>query len=135
MKSRFVRLLAKANLPDSMFLSYFRCRPNNPGQSSDESSNESHSKTCRNIQSLGWKPIILRRPLLLIIVALTLSFVTILEYLSQKSHNDGGIAFAKVQFSATTTFGYAYLPTILAVLYSTIWSYVDIDAKRLEPWF
>lgn len=35
----------------------------------------------------------------------------------------------------STTFAYLYLPTTVAVLYSMLWSWVDLDAKRLEPYF
>lgn len=30
---------------------------------------------------------------------------------------------------------YLYVPTIVAVLYSLIWSWIDLDAKRMQPWF
>lgn len=83
----------------------------------------------------SWKPLTLRWPLLTILVALTLSFIAVLEFLSQKSGNDGGIAFSDSTFSASTSFGYLYLPTIIAVLYSILWSWIDLDVKRLEPWF
>ncbi|KAL9006623.1 MAG: hypothetical protein Q9188_000660 [Gyalolechia gomerana] len=133
MKSRLAGLLAKTNLPELVLLS--RYRPMYPDRSSDEHFDEPHSKTCQDIQIPAWKPATLRRPLLLSIVALTISFIAILEYLSQKSHVDGGIAFARLQFSSAITFGYVYLPTVLAVIYSTVWSWIDLDAKRLEPWF
>lgn len=32
-------------------------------------------------------------------------------------------------------FSYLYVPTIIAVLYSLIWSWIDLDAKRMQPWF
>lgn len=30
---------------------------------------------------------------------------------------------------------YQYVPNILAVLYSLVWSWIDFDAKRMQPWF
>ncbi|KAL8801402.1 MAG: hypothetical protein Q9182_004466 [Xanthomendoza sp. 2 TL-2023] len=33
------------------------------------------------------------------------------------------------------SFGYLYLPTIIAILYSILWSWIDLDTKRLEPFF
>jgi hypothetical protein len=30
---------------------------------------------------------------------------------------------------------YLYVPNIVAVLYSLIWSWVDLDVKRMQPWF
>ncbi|KAL8949296.1 MAG: hypothetical protein Q9222_004582 [Ikaeria aurantiellina] len=68
-------------------------------------------------------------------MVVTASFIAILEYLSQRSRRDGGIAFAKDQFSSWIRFAYLYLPTVAAVLYSILWSWVDLDVKRLEPYF
>lgn len=30
---------------------------------------------------------------------------------------------------------YLYGPTIVAVLYSLMWNWVDLDVKRMQPWF
>lgn len=87
------------------------------------------------VKNQSWKPATLRPPLLVSVVALTLSFIAILESLSEKSRIDGGIAFTESRFSSSLSFGYLYLPTILAVLYSILWSWIDLDTKRLEPWF
>ena len=64
-----------------------------------------------------------------------MSLIIVLEILSGKSQRDGGIAFAKGSFSSATTFGYLYLPTVVTVSYSMFWSWVDLDVKRLEPYF
>lgn len=69
--------------------------------------------------------------------AFSLTLIVILELLSYKCRRDGGISFADCNgsFAGITSFAYLYLPTILAVFYSMIWSWVDLDAKRLEPYF
>ena len=67
-------------------------------------------------------------------VAITLCLIVLLEYLSRISRHNGGIAFAEEDSSAMTTFAYLYLPTIVAVIYSLVFSWVDLDAKRLEPY-
>ena len=33
------------------------------------------------------------------------------------------------------TFAYLYLPTIVSVLYGMAWAWIDLDMKRLEPYF
>ncbi|KAH6694947.1 hypothetical protein BKA61DRAFT_531721 [Leptodontidium sp. MPI-SDFR-AT-0119] len=73
-------------------------------------------------------------------ILISLVIIVVLELLSTislKPENGGGLAFAADtdSLSGGTTFGYLYLPTILAVCYSMIWSWVDLDVKRLEPWF
>lgn len=30
---------------------------------------------------------------------------------------------------------YLYVPQILAVVYSLTWNWVDLDVKRMQPWF
>ncbi len=82
-----------------------------------------------------WKPLSLRAPLLLSVAALTAGLIVVLEYLSRVSRRDGGLAFTDGSFSTFITFSYLYLPTLIVVVYSMIWSWVDLDAKRLEPYF
>ncbi len=100
-----------------------------------ESSEEVQQYTKDKIMASSWKPATLRLPFLLGIAALTLAFTALLEYLSRRSRMDGGIAFTEGQFSPAESFAYLYLPTLIAVLYSTLWSWVDLDTKRLEPYF
>jgi len=64
-----------------------------------------------------------------------MALIAVLEFLSRRSQRDGGIAFAAGNFSPTTSFGYLYFPTLVAVSYSMFWAWVDLDAKRLEPYF
>ena len=59
----------------------------------------------------------------------------VLEYLSTTSQDKKGVIFTKDEFPAWTTFAFMYLPTIIAVMYSISWSWIDLDAKRLEPYF
>lgn len=63
----------------------------------------------------------------------------VLSYISvgKNNANGGGLAFAATvdDISAAASFSYLYLPTVIAVFYSMIWSWVDLDSKRLEPWF
>ena len=69
--------------------------------------------------------------------AITVILIATLEYLSQKSARAGGIVLANIHggFSALQSFSLLYLPTILSVCFSIAWSWIDLDAKRLEPFF
>ncbi|CZS94144.1 uncharacterized protein RAG0_04191 [Rhynchosporium agropyri] len=94
----------------------------------------------RQNASNGWKPVTLRAPILGAFIFISLAIITGLEVLyviSLRPENGGGLAFAADtdSLSTATSFGYLYLPTIIAVCYSIIWSWVDLDVKRLEPWF
>lgn len=84
-----------------------------------------------------WKPSSLNPFVLASVTALTLFLVVLLAILQAKSNQDGGILFSENidSFSAGTTFLYLYLPTIIAVIYTTVWNWVDLDVKRLEPWY
>lgn len=79
----------------------------------------------------------LRAPALGSFVAATAFLIAVLEVLSNKSRQDGGVILAGSvdDISAGQLFMYQYLPTIIAVLYSMLWSWIDLDAKRLEPYF
>ena len=50
--------------------------------------------------------------------------------------NDGIVFAASLDaFSKAATFSSTYLPTIVAIILSVMWSWVDLDTKRLEPYF
>lgn len=85
----------------------------------------------------SWKPMTLRAPILGSVVAASISLIVLLEMLSSRSRQDGGVILAgsRNDVSAAQFFAYQYLPTIIAVTYSMLWSWVDLDAKRLEPYF
>jgi Protein of unknown function (DUF3433) len=90
----------------------------------------------------NWKSVTLRYPVLVPFIAVSLALVTFLETLYHYSSrngnaNGGGLAFAASidELSGLVTFSYLYFPTVLAVMYSMVWNYIDLDAKRLEPWF
>lgn len=86
---------------------------------------------------ITWKPTTLKTPFLASIAVCLLISIGVFEYLSQISLRDGGVVFAASQddFTSATVFLTAYFPTIVAITLSIIWSWVDLDAKRLEPFF
>lgn len=85
----------------------------------------------------GWKPLSLSAPILLAVIALTLLLAAAVETLAQRSQTQGGLALSPSldDIPAFAKFSYLYVPTIIAVLYSMIWSWIDLDVKRMQPWF
>lgn len=86
-------------------------------------------------QRPGWKPHTLRPPLLSAVTICLLCLIALLEYLSRVSQSQGALVTGCKGFSTGTTFMYLYMPTIFAVFLSLLWSWIDLDAKRLEPFF
>ncbi|THV73100.1 hypothetical protein D6D28_03505 [Aureobasidium pullulans] len=85
----------------------------------------------------NWKPISLRLPFLQFMLLATISTIIILQSLLYKSQTQGGILFAPSidELPLSVTFGYRYAPTIIAVIYGFLWSWIDHDTKRMEPYF
>ncbi|KAF1918845.1 hypothetical protein BDU57DRAFT_511601 [Ampelomyces quisqualis] len=84
-----------------------------------------------------WKPPALRAPLLILTIAICWSLIALLEFLLWKSQRDSGLLFAPVihELSLSDTFLYLYFPTILAVLFSIYWAWIDLETKRMEPYY
>ena len=82
-------------------------------------------------------PVTHKAPLLLTVSAGCIVLLVLLEVLSRKNARDGGIMFAKNGGSLAPgqEFIYLYLPTIIAVIGSMIWSWIDLDVKRLGSFF
>jgi hypothetical protein len=85
----------------------------------------------------------LRTPVLGLFIVLSTSLIVILELLAraaglqQSLSGSGAVAYADEDGNISTadSFLYLYFPTVVAVCYSMLWSWVDLDVKRLEPWF
>ena len=76
-------------------------------------------------------------PLCLTVVLLFLIIcIGSLVSLTVRSTQNGGIMFFdSPEFPLVVTFLTLYLPTVLAILFGLCWSWVDLDVKRLEPFF
>lgn len=85
----------------------------------------------------GWKPLSLSTPILLAVITLTLLLAAAVETLAQRSQTQGGLALSPSvdDFTAFVKLSYLYVPNIIAVLYSMVWSWIDLDVKRMQPWF
>ncbi|KAH7079533.1 hypothetical protein FB567DRAFT_124050 [Paraphoma chrysanthemicola] len=84
-----------------------------------------------------WKPHALRAPVLIITIAICWALIAVLEYLLSKSQRDSGLMFAPVinDLPLSDTFLYLYFPTIVAVIFSIYWAWIDLETKRMEPYY
>lgn len=87
-------------------------------------------------RSGGWKPLLLSTPVLLGVAALSLTIFAVIETLAQLSQSQGGLALSQSRddISKYAMLSYLYVPTIIAVLFSMLWTWVDLDIKRIQPW-
>lgn len=60
-----------------------------------------------------------------------------IELLAQRSTLNGGLALSPTQddIPDAAMFAYRYIPNIAAAIYSLVWNWVDLDVKRMQPWF
>lgn len=87
-----------------------------------------------------WKPITLRVPVLGSFIVVSIFLIIILEVLSQIAGVSSDISYSGAaayadndgNLSTSISFTYLYFPTIIAVGYSIMLSWVDLDSKRLE---
>lgn len=84
-----------------------------------------------------WKPRTLNSATLASIAIFTGGLAILLGILQWQNTRAGALLFASMsgEFSFSDNFLYRYLPTITIVLYGLAWSWIDLDVKRLEPWF
>jgi hypothetical protein len=84
-----------------------------------------------------WKPTAFRTVPLLVATLVSWALIAVLQLLLVKSQEDGGIIFAtnieKLPFRMS--FLYLYLPTVIALVLSIFWSWIDLQIKRLEPYY
>lgn len=89
------------------------------------------------IRSTSWKPFTFKAGFLAPLFLATVALIVILEIINQKAIRDDGLFFANSldDFKTWQVFCYRYLPTTLAVIYGMVWAVLDLDVKRLEPYF
>jgi len=84
-----------------------------------------------------WRPRSLRPPFLIFIILISLLLIAILQYLLVRSERDNGLIFAQdvSALSLSQSFPYLYMPTIVAVIYGFAWTWIDLDVRRMEPFY
>lgn len=98
---------------------------------------EEEVNTRRRRSSRTWKPVTLTAPFLLSVIFITIGLVVLVVWLLRKSNADQGILFAPNinDLPLRTSYLYLYLPTLVSVVYSFLWTWIDLDVKRMEPFF
>ncbi|KAL4921357.1 hypothetical protein BDW62DRAFT_127750 [Aspergillus aurantiobrunneus] len=85
----------------------------------------------------GWRPIPLRPTYLSLIACIMLLLLVVLEALRQYSERSGGLRLFRDTnaLSNFDSFAYNYIPVIIALFLAILWSFIDFDVLRLEPYF
>jgi hypothetical protein len=96
-------------------------------------------QTCTNsvIAAKSWKPPALRTSVLIFTVLTCWALIALLQIYLTKSQRDGGVLFAaKIEdLPFHQQFLYMYFPTVIAVLFSIYWAWIDLETKRMEPYY
>ncbi|KAI4937671.1 hypothetical protein J4E85_000106 [Alternaria conjuncta] len=89
------------------------------------------------LETKTWKPSALRAPVLILTITICWALITVLQVLLSRSQRDNGIIFApKISdLPLSRTFLYLYFPTIAAVIFSIYWAWIDLETKRMEPYY
>jgi hypothetical protein len=63
--------------------------------------------------------------------------IAILQLFLLRSQQFGGVIFAQKinDLPLSQTFVFLYLPTVLAVIFSIYWTWIDLEIKRMEPYY
>ncbi|PHH65687.1 hypothetical protein CDD81_1773 [Ophiocordyceps australis] len=85
----------------------------------------------------GWKPISMTPPILVSFSVVSLLLAACIECLAQRSSANGGLALSTSirDIPRVAMMTQKYVPIVLATLYSMVWTWVDQDVKRMQPWF
>jgi hypothetical protein len=94
-------------------------------------------KSHENQTRPGWQPLTLKGVLLVPVVIFTAVIAIGLGLLQWWNFKHKGVFVADVsgKLPAFTNFLFQYFPIMIVVLYGLLWSWIDLDIKRLEPWF
>jgi len=84
-----------------------------------------------------WKPVTLRAPTIMASLLITVALIALIEYINKISIEEKALFFADEagHFPVGVVFCYRYLPQMIVVALGIGWAAVDLDVKRLEPYF
>jgi len=84
-----------------------------------------------------WRPFTLRAPTIMAFLLITAALIAFIEYISKISIKEKALFFAErvEDFPVGVVFCYRYLPQMVVVTLGVGWAAVDLDIKRLEPYF
>lgn len=74
---------------------------------------------------------------MIVTILLCWALIAILQVFLVRSQRDGGVLFAARidALPLQQQFLYLYFPTVLAVLFSIYWAWIDLETKRMEPYY
>ncbi|KAJ3576528.1 hypothetical protein NPX13_g3672 [Xylaria arbuscula] len=83
-----------------------------------------------------WMPWTLRTPTLAALIVVSLLLAASIEILAQKSTKEGGLSLSESidSIPQASLLASSYLPTLVAIIYGLLWAWIDLDAKRIQPW-
>ena len=84
-----------------------------------------------------WRPFTLRAPTIIASLIITVALIALIEYINKISIEEKALFFAEKaeDFPMGVVFCYRYLPQMIIVALGVGWAAVDLDVKRLEPYF
>jgi len=84
-----------------------------------------------------WTPTTFKAVFFIPILFATFSIALAIGYIQYRNASSGGILFANRPSgpSPFQNFIVQYFPILVVLLYGIIWSWIDLDVKRLEPWY
>ena len=84
-----------------------------------------------------WKPVTLRAPTIIASLLITVALIALIEHINKISIEEKALFFADEAggFPVGVVFCYRYLPQMIVVALGIGWAAVDLDVKRLEPYF
>ncbi|THW14865.1 hypothetical protein D6D24_05255 [Aureobasidium pullulans] len=82
-----------------------------------------------------WTPLTLKAYFLIPTILASGALIVVLQIYLDRSNRDSGIIFAPNidDLSLDRKFPYLYLPTIVSLVLSFIWTWLDLDVRRLQP--
>jgi len=88
-------------------------------------------------QNKPWRPFTLRGPTIMAFLLGTLALIALIEYINNISIKEKALFFAESaeDFPMSVVFCYRYLPQMVVVALGVCWAAIDLDVKRLEPYF
>ena len=88
-------------------------------------------------QNKPWRPFTLRAPTIIASLIITVTLIALIEYINKISIEEKALFFAEKaeDFPMGVVFCYRYLPQMIVVALGVGWAAVDLDVKRLEPYF
>ncbi|KAH0366132.1 hypothetical protein KCU65_g5613, partial [Aureobasidium melanogenum] len=83
-----------------------------------------------------WTPLTQKAYFLVPTILASGALIAVLQVYLERSNRDTGILFAaKIDsLPLRETFSYLYMPTIVSLVLSFIWTWIDLDIKRLQPY-